>query len=241
MPITMAPAIIRKPGVTPASRNRWTSSLTDPAVPKIPAGITMALTHAAAIRDYLDVENPAHLRYVQQDTGKASGKKQTFCNVYAHDAASLHGAYLPIVWWTSHGLKLLEAGSAPSAATDGAKPTATAINANSLYEWFVGQSSEFGWTSLTRAVDAQREADAGRFVVVIARAKKTGTGKRGAGHIAWIVQADTPVDSAADEASFVPTLSQAGAHNHKRSTERGRWWENGRYDAWGFWSHPGIG
>ncbi len=230
-------SILELPGVTPKSAFRWTSSLTDPLAPAplSGAGRAMALAHAEAIRGYLDVENPQHLRYQKQDI---DGRSQTFCNVYAHDAARASGAFLPLVWWTPAALLQLEAGIPVVAMQN---DTVTALKANALHGWFETHAARFGWSAEENVVRAQERADEGAFVVVMARGGLLPSGKRKAGHIAWIVSEEERTEAdplVRDLDTFVPTLSQAGTNNLRRSTARGRWWKKG-YDAVGFWSHPG--
>lgn len=228
--------ILASPGVTPKSAFRWTSSLTDPLAPApLPdAGRAMALAHAEAIRGYLDVENAQHLRYQKQDI---DGRSQTFCNVYAHDAARASGAFLPLVWWTPAALKKLDAGIPVIASAT----TAKALKANALHGWFQTHAARLGWVVEANVIRAQARANEGAFVVVMARGDLLPSGKRRAGHIAWIVAQERADEDALDDADperFVPTLSQAGSKNLRRGTARGRWWKKG-YDAVGFWSHPG--
>jgi hypothetical protein len=233
------PAIVQAANVTPTKTFAWASS---PSIPPAPTPIrgadrAKAREHAEAIRAYLDVEKKEHVRYLKQAVTEG-GPKQTFCNVYAHDAATLSGAYLPLVWWTSSARKRIAAGEDVTASIK--QKTVTALKANVLCDWFVAQSSAFGWTKLGGAIEAQKLANDGHFVVVVARGHVTGPNKRSAGHIAWVVEEEGPeVGTDAVEATFVPTISQAGSNNHRRSTARGRWWTKPTYDVSGFWSHPG--
>lgn len=118
--------------------------------------------------------------------------------------------------------------------------TVTALKANLLYDWFVEHAASFGWTRVARIVEAQRRANDGEFVIIIARGKTITKGKANPGHIAWVVEElGAEVEDTHDESTFVPTISQAGSKNLRQSTTRGRWWTKPNYEAFGFWTHPG--
>ncbi len=227
--------MLSSPGVTPATAFAWSSSLDDAAAPLPIAGAdrAAALAHLSAVRRYLDVERPEHLRYKKQPV---NGAMQTFCNVYAYDALSLSGAYIALVWWTQRARNALRRGEAVAASTK--ERTVTALKANALHDWFVVHAVDFGWRRVERIVDAQAHADDGELVVITARGAKNPEGKRGPGHIAWVVEA-LEATASSDESRFVPTISQAGSNNLAQSTAQGRWWTKRRYDDFAFWAHLG--
>ncbi len=113
----------------------------------------------SAIVDYLDVANPAHLRY-----RPAGGT--TYCNIYATDLAYLCGVYLPRVWWTDRALLQLREGA--QVAVEYGR-TVRELNANSLYDWLEDFGPAFGWRREVELTALQAAANAGQVCVIVAR------------------------------------------------------------------------
>src|SRR5690606_14821394 len=113
----------------------------------------------AAIVDYLDVANPAHLRY--QPRGGT-----TYCNIYATDFACLCGAYPPRVWWTDRALLRLREGE--KLAVEYGR-TVRELNANALHDWLEDFGPAFGWQREVELTALQAAANAGEVCVIVAR------------------------------------------------------------------------
>ncbi|HHW65874.1 MAG TPA: glycoside hydrolase family 19 protein [Rhodocyclaceae bacterium] len=180
----------------------------------------------SAIVDYLDVANPAHLRY--QPRGGA-----TYCNIYATDLAYLCGVYLPRVWWTDRALLRLREGD--KLAVEYGR-TVRELNANSLYDWLEDFGPAFGWQREIELTALQAAANAGEVCVIVARRVDLNR----PGHITAVVPetaAATAVRSAHNEV-LRPLESQAGTRNVLRAPAAGAWWLNSRFQAFAFWRHP---
>ena len=179
-----------------------------------------------AIVDYLDVANPAHLRY--QPRGGT-----TYCNIYATDFAYLCGAYLPRVWWTDRALLHLRAGE--RVAVEYGR-TVRELNANSLYDWLEDFGPAFGWQREIELTALQAAANAGGVCVIVARRVDLNR----PGHITAVVPETTDakaVRNAQDEV-VRPLESQAGTRNVVRSAPASAWWQGSRFQAFAFWRHP---
>jgi hypothetical protein len=177
----------------------------------------------AAIIRYLDVETSARYQ---------PARGQTFCNIYACDYCYLAGAYLPRVWWTTRALADIAAGrSVPVQYAE----TVVELNANSLYTWLRDFGAEFGWTQTASLDQLQSAANAGQVCVISARRVVPQL----PGHIAVVAPESTPPTVAERNGAGirVPLQSQAGRSNYRFSCAPGRWWENPKFQAYGFWMH----
>ena len=178
-----------------------------------------------AIADWLDVENPAFLRYQPRDG-------LTFCNIYAHDFCHLAGVYLPRVWWTSKALVELARGNAVQPRLGA---TIVEVVANGLFAWLRDFGPEFGWRSTGTLTKLQTEVNQGAVGIIAARRKE---GRR-PGHIAVVVPENLE-DRAKRDASgevVAPLQSQAGATNLRRGTGRKDWWRGEQFAEFVFWVH----
>ena len=178
------------------------------------------------IVDYLDVANPAHLRY--QPHGGAG-----HAEVYAADYAWLAGVYLPRVWWTDAALRRLALGEAV-VATYG--QTVRELNANALYDWLDEHGTAFGWVRELDVTLLQAAANAGEVCVIVAKRRDLNS----AGQISLVVPEQEGIEAkhAADGEVLRPLESQAGARNLTRAVPSSAWWAADRFQAFAFWRHP---
>lgn len=180
----------------------------------------------AAIVDYLDVADPAHLRY--QPRGGT-----TRCGVYAADFAYLCGVYLPRVWWT--GRALLRLGAGERVAVEYGR-TVRELDANALHDWLEDFGPDFGWQREIEPTALQAAANAGEVCVIVARRVDLDR----PGHIAVVVPETggaTAVRNARHEV-LRPLESQAGARNVRRAPAASAWWQSSRFQSFAFWHHP---
>ena len=180
----------------------------------------------AAIVDYLDVANPAHLRY-QPRAGT------TYCNIYATDFAWLCGAYLPRVWWTDRALLRLRAGE--RVAVEYGR-TVRELNANALYDWLEDFGPAFGWKREVELTALQAAANVGEVCVIVARRADLNR----PGHITAVVPetGDAKAVRNAQDEVVRPLESQAGTRNVLRAPPASAWWQGSRFQAFAFWRHP---
>ena len=180
----------------------------------------------AAIVDYLDVANPAHLRY--QPRGGT-----TYCNIYATDFAWLCGAYLPRVWWTDRALLRLRAGE--RVAVEYGR-TVREVNANALYDWLEDYGPAFGWKREVELTALQAVANVGEVCVIVARRADLNR----PGHITAVVPetGDAKAVRNAQDEVVRPLESQAGTRNVLRAPPASAWWQGSRFQAFAFWRHP---
>ncbi len=180
----------------------------------------------AAIVDYLDVANPAHLRY--QPRGGT-----TYCNIYATDFAWLCGAYLPRVWWTDRALLRLRAGE--RVAVEYGR-TVRELNANALYDWLEDFGPAFGWKREVELTALQAAANVGEVCVIVARRADLNR----PGHITAVVPetGDAKAVRNAQDEVVRPLESQAGTRNVLRAPPASAWWQGSRFQAFAFWRHP---
>ncbi|WEN40519.1 hypothetical protein CKCBHOJB_00045 [Thauera sp. GDN1] len=180
----------------------------------------------AAIVDYLDVADAAHLRY--QPRGGT-----TYCNIYATDFAYLCGAYLPRVWWTDRALLRLREGE--KVAVEYGR-TVRELNANALHDWLEDFGPAFGWQREIDLNALQAAANAGEVCVIVARRVDLNR----PGHITAVVpesEAAKAVRNARDEV-LRPLESQAGTRNVRRAPAANAWWLASRFQSFAFWRHP---
>jgi hypothetical protein len=179
----------------------------------------------AAIVDWLDAENPAHLRYRPRDG-------LTFCNIYAHDFCHCAGAYLPRVWWTARALVALAQGQAvlPQLGS-----TISEVVANDLFAWLRDFGSGFGWRQTGSLTKLQTEVNQGAVGLVVARRREGGR----PGHIAMAVPELGDWRAKRDAAGEVvaPLQSQAGASNFRYGTGKKDWWRGEQFAEFAFWLH----
>ena len=144
----------------------------------------------------------------------------TFCNIYAYDYATLMGAYLPRVWWTTAAISRMKQGDEVAAAYG---QSVTELNANMLYQWFLTWGRDFGWRSVS-ANEAQEQANEGKCVIgVAARVNKSMSG-----HIVAVAP-EGENGSATRVAGMVtvPLQSQAGRTNFRY---KAAWWWGKGYE-----------
>ncbi len=180
----------------------------------------------AAIVDYLDVANPAHLRY-QPRAGT------TYCNIYATDFAYLCGAYLPRVWWTDRALLRLREGEKPAVEYG---RTVRELNANALHDWLEDFGPAFGWQREVELTALQAAANVGEVCLIVARRVDLNR----PGHITAVVPetGDAKAVRNAQDEVVRPLESQAGTRNVLRAPAANAWWQNRRFQSFAFWRHP---
>jgi hypothetical protein len=156
------------------------------------ADITPAAQRLAQSIDSLDVEHHwpvgAHVRW---ETGIPDGRpesgsgKHTHCSAFVAAAAKHAGIY--ILRPPEHPQVLL---------------------ANAQFDWLAADGRAQGWTPLSNAVDAQRYANQGWFVVASYRNIHDDK----PGHIAIVRPSDKPVSAILQEG---PQITQAGTVNYR--------------------------
>jgi hypothetical protein len=154
--------------------------------------ITANAEHLARTIDGLEVEShwPAG-EHVKWETGIPDGRpekspgKHTHCSAFVAAAAKRVGIY--ILRPPEHPQILL---------------------ANAQYDWLAAEGAADGWKPLSNAVDAQRHANEGWFVV--AAYKNHHDDKPG--HIAIVRPSDKDAESIREEG---PQITQAGGTNYR--------------------------
>jgi peptidoglycan hydrolase-like protein with peptidoglycan-binding domain len=155
------------------------------------------------IVEFLNVEKS--LRYKRTP-------KSTFCNIYAFDFAYLMRAYFPRVWWFDRAIE-----TANFECKYGT--TVGELNANSLWEWFPEFGDQFGWKELENVSMAQKHANAGECVIMVAANKD----RKKSGHIVVVVpESDRMMGVGSGGIYIYPAQSQAGATNKKYFSSK--WW-----------------
>lgn len=175
------------------------------------------------IFDFLNVESSP--RYKRKEVNGVV--VSTYCNIYAFDVANLAGAYLPRVWWGQDAIKDLN--TMDVQAKYGV--TVFELNANSLFDWFAIYSDDFGWSKPKTLEDAQKLANEGEVVVIVAKQKITSR----SGHIVVISPEINGQSHKIVNGKFCPVQSQAGWSNKKYFVDD--WYLNPRYSSWGVWSY----
>jgi len=179
----------------------------------------------AALIDWLDVQEPTHVRYQPRD-----GK--TFCNIYAHDYCHLAQCYLPRVWWTAPAIVALSQGQAVEPQYE---KTITEVRANDLFRWLRDWGLRFGWRQSTSLDELQLEANQGAIGLIVAR--RTDEGRPG--HITMVVP-ETETQRARRNAAgqVVAALqSQAGSTNFNYGTAKLDWYKAAQFAEFSFWLH----
>ena len=176
------------------------------------------------IIEYLDPGKNSHKRY------KASGGK-TFCNIYAYDYASVSGVYLPRVWWKETAIISIANGSVPPVNYGN---TVRELNANSLHDWFEEFGVVFGWKRVFSIADLQGAANAGEVAIMVAKRANVAR----SGHIVAVIPEHNGFKAAVSDGKIVrPVESQAGSANFKAKVKTKRWWQNSKFQSFGFWVH----
>ncbi len=176
------------------------------------------------IVDYLDCENPDHLRCRPK-------RGTTFCNIYAYDYCYLAGVFLPRVWWTSDALLRIQNGEQVPVAYD---RTVRELSANALYNWLLDHGIRFGWRRVFDLDELQAAANNGEVCVIVGQERDANRH----GHISMVVpeQADFEADRDATGRVRRPLESQAGRSNHRRVAKSSTWWTRDRF-RFSFWRH----
>ncbi len=213
----VAAALPRKPGTVTRRRDPASAqSLNENGQPTRTGTTPDELrTQLAAIADWLEVDDPGHLRYQPHDG-------LTFCNVYAHDYCHLAGVYLPRVWWSAQAQLRLAAGDAVQPLIGN---TVSEVRANDLFLWLRDFGPAFGWRQTGTLAKLQGEVDQGGIGLIVARRKEDGR----SGHIVAVVP-ETDAQRARRNAAgevIAPLQSQAGSTNFRYGTGKQNWWERG--------------
>lgn len=177
------------------------------------------------IAQYLDSENPDHLRYKPKS-------RTTFCNIYAYDYCYLAGVYLPRVWWTGSALLRLLDGEDLAEAYG---QTVNELNANSLYDWLVDFGQSFGWERVFDLDVLQAGVNNGDVGIIVAQHRDSNR----SGHIVAVAPEHNGVRAARDKDDNVlrPVESQAGRNNYRFVTKSRTWWSAARFRRFAFWRH----
>lgn len=138
----------------------------------------------------------------------------TYCNVAAHDFATLRGHYIPRVWWTAQAIR-----ERATVAEYGVN--CREMNANALHDWFDEFGHAFNWVKIHGWKNAMPVVNAGGMAIIVARRKD----RSRAGHISVI-------QPSAEDASS-PLQWQAGAVN--RESFRSQWYTSKLYDSYAIW------
>jgi len=189
---------VREPGPIVQPRVRWALGLFAgclAAAAARPAAIAPMALQAAAIVDSMQVESrwPAGV-HVDWETGVPDGRpergigKHTHCSAYAAAAAKRLDIYL--LRPPEHPQMLL---------------------ANAQVEWLSGAGARQGWKRVENAVEAQRAANQGLFVLAAYRNHND----EKPGHIANVRPSDKS-DAAIE--SEGPQITQAGGTNYRSTT-----------------------
>lgn len=156
---------------------------------------------------------------VKQNPRYAPALPTTYCNVAAHDFATLRGFYLPRVWWTKEAIRQMD-GDETVAAKYG--DTVKELNANALCDWFEGWGEAFNWVKIHGTKVAQQVVNEGGMAIIVAARKD----RSQAGHISVI----NPEEAVA---KYV-TQWQAGKVNSERLVSD--WYTSSKYAKWGIWA-----
>lgn len=232
-PSRVPPAHLRRDrsDVTRCRAGSWAFSLGEASRPAFDPASDPA-DRARSLLDivrWLDVGNPAHLRYWPQ-------RGATYCNIYAHDYCDLAGAYLPRVWWTERALLHWQRGEQVPARYD---DTVRELNANALHDWLADHGPGFGWHRETNLTTLQAAANGGDACLIIARRRDLNR----SGHVSLVIPEHGDTLARRDHSGCVtrPVESQAGTHNHCVVVHQGAaWWLGDRYQSFAFWRCRGA-
>jgi hypothetical protein len=182
----------------------------------------------AGVNAFLSIVN-----YLQVDKSPRYQKRnnQTFCNVYACDCCYLAKVYLPRVWWTGSAIERLARGEALSARY---AVTVGELNANSLFDWLRDFGGRFGWARTFSETELQEHVNQGGVGLIIAQRSQLNA----PGHVS-IVAPENESNLAVRTGGVVtvPLQSQAGAKNFRFGAATGRWWTQGKFRDFAFWTH----
>ncbi len=210
-----------KTAIRIAGTNGRAFSLNDPAAPARVTGEAPAMAaRLGQVVKYLDVERSARYR---------RGPGTTYCNIYAHDYATLAGVYLPRVWWMRKALVNLARGEQVPVQYG---TTVAEMNANSLYTWLEEFGIDFGWRRTVDIDELQKAVNAGQVAIICAQRTELNQ----PGHITAVVP-ETATHHAIRKADrvTVPLQSQAGAGNYAYFSRT--WWTGKQFGKFGFWLH----
>jgi hypothetical protein len=154
--------------------------------------ITPNAEHLASTIDRLDVENhwPAG-QHVKWDTGIPDGRPETSAGKHTHCSAFVAAAAKTV------GIYILRPPEHPQV-----------LLANAQYDWLESEGAAHGWKPLGNAMEAQRHANEGWFVV--ATYKNHHDDKPG--HIAIVRPSDRDARSIREAG---PQITQAGGTNYR--------------------------
>lgn len=180
-------------------------------IPKKPLTITSTsrahsfpvgqLDHAAIIAKLKVTTNP---RY-KAEAGL------TYCNIAAHDFATLYGVYIPRVWWTTPAMLAKDWRVIYGT-------TVKEVNANGLQDWMLKYGSQFGWRQ-SNIAEAQEHVNNGGFATIIADRRD----RFQSGHITIIVPGEVK--------NGAPYQWQAGATNY--DGYHSKWYQGDKFKQWG--------
>jgi predicted chitinase len=188
-------------------------------------GVEVQVRGLLSILDFLNCENPGHLRYQPK-------RGTTYCNIYAYDYCYLANIYLPRVWWADRALTSIRAGgNAEVRYAD----TVRELNANALYDWFGDFGTAFGWKRVMNIDELQAAANNGEACIIVGQHNDLNR----SGHIAVVApeQQGLAAKRSASGEVKVPVQSQAGRNNFRCSTAPGRWWAGAQFRSFSFWRH----
>lgn len=190
----------------------------------MPARTNKAASELVKIINYLEPDKTSHKRYV------ATGGK-TFCNIYVYDYACRCEVYLPRVWWKDKALIAISQGQHVDVKYG---KTVREMNANMIHDWFIDYGQIFGWKRLFSPSKLQSAANSGKVAIIVA--KRTNLSR--SGHIVSVVPEHGSID-AGKKAGIVtrPVQSQAGSTNFTAKPSSKVWWDDTRFQSFGFWVH----
>lgn len=212
--------------ITRAREGGWAYPLGEPDRPRR-TGLTSEdrIEQLTSIVNYLDSKNHHHLRYWPK-------RGTTYCNIYAYDYAYLAGVYLPRVWWVEKYLPLIKEGvTVPIKYGD----TVRELNANMIHDWFEDYGPIFGWKRELHLDVLQGAANHGEACIIVAKRKDLNR----SGHIVAVVPENGDFKAIRNNAGEVirPLESQAGAKNYNFVAKTKAWWQEKRFQSYGFWRH----
>lgn len=226
-PMLPAAHLTRRPdSITTRTAPAGAHSLNEPGQP-VRRGANADELCAALARnlDWLGVDRPEHKRYAPRGTS-------TFCNIYAHDYATLADVYVPRVWWTGAAIARLAQGQTVAPLIGS---TVMEINANGLFDWFRDFGASFGWRRTGTLTKLQAAANAGGVGVIVALRRE----RARSGHITMVVPEGLGVSAVRNSANEVerPVESQAGVSNFRMGHNRQEWWRDAKFEDAAFWIH----
>ncbi len=212
---------LRRNGKTRAMNSGRAFPLDEPGMPGRADKIA---TELVEIIKYLEPDNSQHRRYI------ATGGK-TFCNIYAYDYACRCGVYLPRVWWTDKALASISQGQQVDVKY---AKTVREMNANMIHDWFIDYGAGFGWQRVFHAPDLQTAADNGQVAIIVAKRANVSR----SGHIVAVVPEHGEIVAGKNSGVITrPVQSQAGSTNFTAKASQKVWWDDTRFQSFGFWVH----